>query len=113
LGYWGKLVARAELLGLQRPLYYAAAAMRRLLDTAIPDKAWQAIAAGRPNWLVERVMNNAIDRHIAPENMAELDSGYAERLLYLRSHWIRMPPLLLARHLIYKAWLDFRAKDNN
>jgi hypothetical protein len=25
-------------------------------------------------------------------------------LLYLRAHWLRMPPLMLTRHLLVKAW---------
>jgi hypothetical protein len=29
--------------------------------------------------------------------------------LYIRSHWIRMPPLMLAKHLLVKGWL--RRKD--
>jgi len=29
-------------------------------------------------------------------------------LMYVRAHWLRMPPVLLARHLSYKAWLRFR-----
>jgi hypothetical protein len=24
--------------------------------------------------------------------------------LYIRSHWLRMPPIPLARHLLHKAW---------
>jgi hypothetical protein len=105
--YWVKLAARAEVLGLQRPLYYAAAAMRRLLDTAIPDSAWQAIAANRPNWFTECMMNRIIDSHLAPDNMARMHSWYAEQLLFIRSHWIRMPPLMLVRHLASK-WLAGR-----
>ena len=29
----------------------------------------------------------------------------ARTLLFVRSHWIRMPPTMLARHLVYKAWV--------
>lgn len=32
----------------------------------------------------------------------------ARLLIYIRSHWLRMPPLLLARHLGYKTWLRVR-----
>jgi hypothetical protein len=30
-------------------------------------------------------------------------TGLAQRALYVRAHWLRMPPLLLARHLVVKA----------
>ncbi len=35
-------------------------------------------------------------------------AAVARWLLYARSHWLRMPPLLLVRHLGYKAWLRMR-----
>jgi hypothetical protein len=112
-GYWGKLTVRAEELDLRRPLYYAVAAMRRILGTTVPVDAWEEIANARPGWLADRVMSRAIDRHLAPGNMANLHSWYAQRLLYLRSHWIRMPPLMLAKHLGYKWWVSFRARDGS
>jgi hypothetical protein len=32
----------------------------------------------------------------------------ARWLLYIRAHWLKMPPMLLARHLLYKAYLRVR-----
>jgi hypothetical protein len=29
-------------------------------------------------------------------------------MIYVRAHWLRMPPGLLAKHLSHKAWLRFR-----
>ncbi|WP_162846159.1 nucleotidyltransferase family protein [Seongchinamella sediminis] len=108
--YWQKLAERASELGLQRPLYYAAAAMRRNLHTSIPESAWRTIESGRPPRSVDRIMQRAIDRHIAPENITRLRSPVTEHLLYLRSHWIRMPPLMLARHLVYKWWVGIKGE---
>jgi len=34
----------------------------------------------------------------------------ARWLIYMRAHWLRMPPWLLARHLSYKAWLQMGAR---
>jgi hypothetical protein len=31
-------------------------------------------------------------------------TGMARNLLYLRGHWLRMPPRLLVPHLLRKAW---------
>jgi hypothetical protein len=36
------------------------------------------------------------------------DIHVARWLLYLRAHWVRMPPLMLARHLGYKAYLRWK-----
>jgi hypothetical protein len=34
----------------------------------------------------------------------ESDRPLARRALYIRAHWLRMPPLMLARHLAIKAF---------
>jgi hypothetical protein len=34
----------------------------------------------------------------------------ARFLLYIRANWLRMPPLLLARHLLHKAFLSPKDK---
>jgi hypothetical protein len=111
--FWEKLAARAEQLGVQRPLYYAASAMRRILGTTVPDSAFEVIEKNRPWWLVDCAMKHAVDRHLAPHNLGEMHSWTASNLLYLRSHWIRMPPLMLLRHLGYKWWLGWKAADNS
>jgi hypothetical protein len=112
-GYWMQLVSRAEELGVQRPLYYAASAMRRILGADVPDEAFAAIEKNRPWWLADKLMQGAIDRHLAPHSLAEMHSWYASNLLYLRSHWIRMPPLMLVRHLAYKWWVGRKAANNS
>jgi hypothetical protein len=111
--FWEKLAERAAELGLGRPLYYAAAAMQRLLAEPVPDKAWQKIIMDRPGWIIRQVMNRTIDRHLVPSNTAPMHTNYAEQILYLRSHWIRMPPLMLAKHLAYKWWVGFRSKGES
>jgi hypothetical protein len=35
-------------------------------------------------------------------------AAVARWLIYVRAHWLRMPPGLLAKHLSHKAWLRFR-----
>jgi hypothetical protein len=112
-GYWMQLVSRAEELGVQRPLYYAASAMRRILGAVVPHDAFAAIEKNRPWWLADTLMRGAIDRHLAPHSLAEMHSWYASNLLYLRSHWIRMPPLMLVRHLAYKWWVGRKAANNS
>ena len=111
--FWQKLAERASALGVQRPLYYAAAALRRNLHTPIPGRAWENIKAGQPAWPIDPIMRRAIDRHIAPDNSARLRSPVTEQLLYLRSHWIRMPPLMLVRHLAYKWWTGVKGGSHS
>jgi hypothetical protein len=44
-------------------------------------------------------------RVLQPDHPSTADSltPLAHRALYLRAHWLRMPPLLLAYHLTHKA----------
>ena len=108
-GYWQGLLVRAGELGLQRPLYHAAGAMRRLLGTTIPEPVWTEISSFAPAWPMDRVLKRAIDRHLAPQTPAEGASWFAENLLFIRSHWVRMPLLMLLRHLAHKWWVGLRS----
>jgi hypothetical protein len=49
-------------------------------------------------------MDRLAPRALMPQHPDRPDrwSGLARLLLYIRSHWIRMPPWLLAYHLGYK-----------
>jgi hypothetical protein len=49
----------------------------------------------------------ALRRALLPE-LAEYQTPLwriSHTCLYIRSHWLRMPPLPLARHLLHKAWV--------
>jgi hypothetical protein len=50
-------------------------------------------------------------RALLPRHASCDDAGSATArfLLYVRGNWLRMPPLLLARHLLHKALLSRKA----
>lgn len=101
--FWDRLVPRSRALQLQRPLFYGLRICRRLLETPIPDGVMQAASIGRPPWPVTIVMDGLADRALLPEpDSNTYGGGVALWLLYLRSHWMRMPPWLLTRHLTRK-----------
>lgn len=103
-GFWEDLEARAALHGLRRPLFYALYFARETFGTAVPDEALRAAAAGRPSSLSLALMSDLIGRAMPPEdeNRPVAGVGFARWLLFIRSHWLRMPPLMLARHLSIK-----------
>jgi hypothetical protein len=103
--FWCALARRGRALGLQRPLFYALDAMRHLIAVPVPEDALSLAAVGRPGPLRTALMRRLIAAHLAPAHPGAATARLSERLLYLRSHWIRMPPLLLARHLLTKAFL--------
>lgn len=108
--FWPELVERARELGLQRPLYYALSTLYRLLKTPVPDYVIDDIAKDRPIVVVDLWMQYLIQRLIAPDNVEKMAAPVAEWLLFVRSHWIRMPVPMLIKHLTYKFWYDFKEK---
>ena len=106
-GFWEGLVPRAERLGLGRPLYYGLRYAHRLLSLEIPETATKAASKAAPMMPVRLLMDWLVPLAILPEHIDYplRRAAVARWLLYARAHWLRMPPLLLARHLAYKAWL--------
>jgi Uncharacterised nucleotidyltransferase len=100
VGFWDMLVARAATLDLGRPLFYALRYSQRLLSTSIPDAAMEAAAAHAPPRPVLAIMDRLVLRTLLPEPTIGPEGRHrAALVLYMRSHWLRMPPWLLAPHL--------------
>jgi len=104
-GFWSGLTVRAAELDLTRPLYYALRYVAPILNTPVPASVLGEAEIGRPPPLLRGLMDAIFLRTLQPDrvgaaaNLASLARGS----LYLRAHWLRMPPLLLACHLITKA----------
>jgi hypothetical protein len=113
--FWTALTARAEQLKLERPLYYALDSCRSLFDTPIPTAEWQSLErGGKPGTAVDTLMRHLIRREVTPAKPDEYpSSSWVGLALYIRSHWVRMPPVLLVRHLSYKWWLNRRAGNTS
>ena len=100
---WERLIGRARAVGLLRPLYYALLAARNLFALRPPITAWQVLCAGgKPGVLADSVMRRLMRWHFAPVAGQQARAATARQMLYLRSHWIRMPPAMLVRHLVNK-----------
>ena len=107
-GYWLELVPAAVGLGLVRPLYYALRYASLMLGTPVPEAVMAAAArAGQPPAPVRAAMDPMVGSALVPD-LPEFSSPWrrvACLCLYIRSHWLRMPPVPLALHLMRKAWL--------
>ena len=101
--FWDALVSRAKHLGLERPLYYALRYTRLLLDTPMPRTVIDAVPG--PSLPVRIIMDFCYSRALRPDHTSCSDiwTPMARLALYVRSHWLRMPLLLLAYHLTRKA----------
>jgi hypothetical protein len=103
--FWLRFPERARQLGLERPACYALRYSVRWLDTPVPDRVAPLLRHGAPpaasRWMMDRLVPATLfARHPdRPDHAA----GLARVLLLMRAHWIRMPPWLLASHLVNKS----------
>lgn len=109
-GFWDELVHRARDQGLQRPLFYAMRYAQRMLGADIPKAAQGGIGSAAPPHPVLGLMDYLIFRVMVPDHpdYPLRRTRMAQWLLYVRSHWLRMPPGLLLKHLMRKQIMRWR-----
>jgi Uncharacterised nucleotidyltransferase len=103
---WQQLVPRATELDLTRPLYYALHQAQQVWQTPVPPEVLQAVKAFAPPAALRGLMDSIWQQvwaSPAPHNPPSAARACALQALYLRGHWLRMPPLMLIRHLSVKA----------
>lgn len=103
--FWHDLLQRSRQVGLARPLFYAVRYANRIARTPVPATVLQDIERDGPRGLARRVMDFCFLRGLQPDHASCSDgwTGLARWVLYLRSHWLRMPIPLLVYHLTRKA----------
>jgi hypothetical protein len=103
--FWRRLVDRAREMDLARPLYYGLRSTRLILGTPVPEAALAGAQSAAPTGPVATLMDGLWWRALRSQHAtaAPRFTGVALFLLYVRAHWLRMPPLLLMRHLTVKA----------
>ncbi len=106
-GFWPELLSRAAQLQLEWPLHQALRYVGMLLETPVPASAVEALCstpAVQLNARRQRWMDALFLRALRPAHASASDSWtpVARFLLYLRGHWLRMPPGKLTWHLLRK-----------
>ena len=93
-GFWERLDERAVRHGLKGPVRCAARLARDIFGAALPD-GWDG---HRPSdvWFHRRLL--------ARDDWGRPTHFLLQQAFYIRSHWLRMPPLMLLRHL----WTKWR-----
>jgi hypothetical protein len=103
-GFWATLSERAGLLHLRRPLCYAVRMCTTMLDTPVPPDIVRELRrfGGVRLPFMDAIFQRALraDHPLADDRWTPL----ARWALYVRAHWLRMPPHLLTAHLARKAW---------
>ena len=112
--FWPDLLARARALQLEWPLHQALRYVGMLLDSTIPVHVTEALHAS-PGVRIAPWRQSLLDalflRALRPAHASASDgwTPTARFLLYLRGHWLRMPPTMLAWHLLRKLVNSTRA----
>ncbi|SHE23682.1 nucleotidyltransferase domain-containing protein [methanotrophic endosymbiont of Bathymodiolus puteoserpentis (Logatchev)] len=106
------LLDRAKQLTLQRPLYYTLYFIHNLLDAPIPEEYIEK-NIGKPSWLTRKLMCYLVPLALIPEHpdFPRKKVALARWLLYVRSHFLRMPFYLLIPHLLRKSRMRMAGKE--
>ncbi len=112
--FWDELAARAEELDLRRPLYYALRYSHFYLQTPVSQNILERSKSWRPAWPATALMDMIVDNVItAGPRRKDFRLKLSRQLLYIRSHWLRMPPALLAKHLLHQSFRRWFARPHD
>jgi hypothetical protein len=99
--FWERLVEETPAMDLARPLYYALRYTRRWFGTPLPDAVTVTMRTWAPPAPVRRLMDVLVDG--AMMGTTGRSASASVFALYVRSHWLKMPPFLVIRHLLRKS----------
>jgi hypothetical protein len=105
--FWERFWPRAEALDLARPAFYGLRYARTVLGTPVPKSVVQVSRAGSPSAPVLSLMDRLVPRALFPQHpdAPSLPAQVQRLLLFVRSHWVKMPAPMLVRHIAYKFYL--------
>jgi len=110
-GFWHKLLERAVEIEQSEALYYAFRYSKLIFNTPIPEEVLDSLdisfSAAR-----RAIMDFLLIRALMPDHDSCGDqwTGFSRWVLYVRSHWLRMPMYLLVPHLLRKSWMRLTGK---
>ena len=106
--FWPLLFARATEIGLGEPLFHALHHVGRLFDTSVPVNLIETQKSMRPPWANRTAMSALLSLALRPDHPScdVRFSKLARLLLYIRSHYLRMPPQLVIPHILRKAYMQ-------
>jgi len=112
--FWERFLTRAVILEQKMPAYYAVRYCNKILGTPLPAEIWQHAAIWKPGRIHRYLMDLLFLKALMPDHAScnTFWSKPAKILLYIRSHYLRMPFYLLIPHLLRKAFLGSKDKEN-
>lgn len=107
--FWKKLLLRSTELQQQIPLFYALRYSHRILQTPVPESVLKA--SKQP---INTILMDALFlRALLPDHNSCNDkwTGLARSLLFIRSHYLKMPICLMVPHLLRKTYRRILGKE--
>ena len=113
--FWQQLFERANELKLQIPLFHALFHIQRLFGVAAPEQWSQHVAQLAPVAPARIAMAWLLSLALRPDHPScdTRWTGLARWLLYIRSHFLRMPLRLVVPHLLRKAYMGYFPAKNS
>ncbi len=113
--FWKKLLQRAEELNQQIPLFYALRYTSLILQTPVPEAALKVSEENISGKIKQKFMDALFLRALMPDHQSCSDqwTGFARWLLFIRSHWLKMPWYLLIPHLFHKSVMRLTGKSQH
>lgn len=113
---WDGLLTRAKELDLVKPTYYALNFTKKILYTPVPAEVIaKASVLAKMNLFDVKLMDVLYGKALVTNHLTGKvrGQGFARWLLYIRSHWLKMPIYLLLPHLSRKAWLHVTGQKDH
>jgi hypothetical protein len=113
--FWPDLLTRAHALGLGEPLFHVLQHIERFFGPVCPVPLQHELARMAPAGPGRALTLALFKRALVPKHpSSELAfSGMAHWLLYVRSHYLRMPLNLVISHLARKALQRYFSSDQS
>jgi hypothetical protein len=107
--FFPSLFRRAKELGLEVPLFHGLHHIQRLFNVDIPPNLTDALYDIRPNIFTRWLMSSLLAQALQPKHPScqGIFNDFARWLLYVRSHFIRMPWYLVIPHLFRKVIMRY------
>lgn len=110
-GFWDTLLARANELGLERPLWYGLHYASNWLGCPVPNEVIAALRG--PSRLTQQLMDRLVPLAMLPsdpDGPPPMKVTLARNTMLVRYHLLRMPLHMLLPHLARKALIRLRAR---
>lgn len=107
-GFWGRLVDRAVEIGVVPPLWHALSVTQFIFDIGPPVDVQAKLDSLFPRTWSRDFVQRLIRRVTSYPVQTDSKAARAQQLLHARSHYLRMPLPILARHLATKSYYNWQ-----